>query len=52
MRDQRKVDADHLALLSIFHLDGAGLALLGILFAVAHFAIFHAFFENPKLYRV
>jgi hypothetical protein len=34
-RDQRKIDADHLNLLAIFHFVGAGLAVLGILFLVA-----------------
>src|SRR2546423_13218842 len=49
LRDQRKIDADHLKLLSIFHFVGAGLALLGILFLLAHYAMFHAFFANPKM---
>ena len=48
---QRKIDADHLKLLSIFHFVGAGLALLGILFLVGHFAIFQAFFSNPKMWQ-
>jgi hypothetical protein len=51
VRDQRKVDADHLKLLSIFHFVGAGLALLGILFVVAHYTIFHAIFSNPKFFE-
>jgi hypothetical protein len=51
LRDQRKVDADHLRLLSIFHFIGAGLALLGILFLLAHYAIFHAFISNPKMWE-
>jgi len=50
-RDQRKVDADHLKLLSIFHFVGAGLALLGILFLIAHYAMFHFFFSNPKMWE-
>jgi hypothetical protein len=50
-RDQRKIDADHLKLLSIFHFVGAGLALLGILFLLGHFAMFHAFFANPKMWE-
>jgi hypothetical protein len=49
-KDQRKIDANHLNLLSIFHFVGAGLALLGILFLLAHFALFHAFFANPKMW--
>jgi len=51
LRDQRKIDAEHLNLLSIFHFVGAGLALLGILFVVAHFSIFHAVFSNPKMWE-
>jgi hypothetical protein len=50
-RDQRKIDADHLKLLSIFHFVGAGLALLGLLFLLAHYAMFHAFFANPKMWE-
>ena len=51
MRDQRKADADHLNLLSIFHFVGAGLALLGILFLLGHYAIFHSLFSNPNLWK-
>lgn len=50
-RDQRKIDADHLKLLGIFHFVCAGLALLGILFLLAHFAVMHTVFENPKLWE-
>ncbi len=50
-RDQRKIDVDHLNLLSIFHFIGAGLALFGILFLLAHFAMMHAFFANPKFWQ-
>ena len=50
-RDQRKIDADHLKILSIFHFVGAGLALLGILFLLAHFAMFHFIFTNPKFWQ-
>jgi hypothetical protein len=52
MRDQRKTDADHLKLLGIFHFIGAALALLGILFLLAHFALMHAVFTNPNLFKV
>jgi hypothetical protein len=50
-RDQRKIDADHLNLLGIFHFVGAGLAVLGILFLLAHYAMMHAIFANPKLFE-
>ena len=50
-RDRRKIDADHLKLLSIFHFVAAGLALLGILFLLAHFAMFHAFLSNPNMWQ-
>jgi hypothetical protein len=50
-RDQRKIDADHLKILSIFHFVGAGLALLGILFLLAHFAMFHFIFTNSKFWE-
>ncbi len=51
LRDQRKVDADHLKLLSVFHFIGAGLALLGILFLLGHWALMHAFLDNPKMWE-
>jgi hypothetical protein len=50
-RDQRKVDSDHLNLLSIFHFVGAGLAILGILFLIAHYTMMHAFMDNPKVWE-
>ncbi len=51
MKDQRKIDADHLNLLAIFHFVGAGLAVLGIAFLVAHYAFMHAIFANPKFFE-
>ena len=50
-RDQRKIDADHLQLLSIFHFVGAGLAFVGILFLLAHFMMVHAFLSNPTFWQ-
>lgn len=48
--DQRKADADHLKLLSIFHFVGAGMALLGVLFLVAHYLMFRGFLANPNMW--
>ena len=48
LRDQRKVDADHLKLLSIFHFVGAGLATLGVFFLLVHYTIFFSVLFNPK----
>ncbi|HTR44037.1 MAG TPA: hypothetical protein VMH87_20680 [Pseudomonadales bacterium] len=50
-RDQRNIDEDHLNLLSIFHFVGAGLALLGILFLLAHFMFMHFIFMNPEIWK-
>ena len=50
-RDQRKIDSDHLNLLAIFHFVGAGLAVLGLLFLLAHYAMMHAIFSNPKFFE-
>jgi hypothetical protein len=50
-RDQRAIDADHLNLLSIFHFVGAGLACLGMLFLMAHFAFMHFMFMNPTFWQ-
>jgi hypothetical protein len=51
LRDQRKVDADHLRLLSIFHYVGAGLALFGLGFLAVHYLFFHAFLDNAELWK-
>ena len=50
-RDQHKIDADHLNLLAIFHFVGAGLAVLGILFLLAHYMMMHAVFANPDVWK-
>jgi hypothetical protein len=50
-RDQGKVNRDHLDLLSVFHFVGAGLALLGILFLLAHFVFMRAVFANPRMWQ-
>lgn len=51
VRDQRKVDADHLQLLAIFHFIGAGLAVVGMLFLFAHYSFMHHFLDNPKMWE-
>jgi hypothetical protein len=51
MRDQRKVDADHLRLLSVFHFVVAGLAVAGIGFLVLHYVIMHAVLANPEMWK-
>src|SRR5947207_11095609 len=50
-RDQRKVDADRLRLLAIFHFVGAVLALVGLLFLVAHYSFMNVIFPNPKMWE-
>ena len=51
MRDQRKVDADHLRLLAIFHFVGAGFAVIGMLFLLVHYSFMRLFFDNPKMWE-
>ena len=51
LRDQRKVDADHLRLLAVFHFVFAGLAVVGIGFLALHFAIMHSLFANPEMWK-
>ncbi len=48
-RDQRKVDADELWLLSVFHLIGAGLGLAGLFLLVAHYTMFRVVWNNPNV---
>jgi hypothetical protein len=51
LRDQRKIDANHLDVLSIFHFVGAGLAVVGMLFLIVHFIVFRTFLSNPKMWE-
>ena len=50
-RDQRKMDVQHLQLLSIFHFVVAGLAVAGIGFLALHYLMMHAFMSNPEMWR-
>jgi uncharacterized membrane protein HdeD (DUF308 family) len=50
MRDQRRIDADHLRLLAIFHFIAAAFALLGVLFLWGHYTLMHLFMSNPKMW--
>lgn len=51
-RDQRKIDADHLKLLAVFHYVLAGLSVIGLLFLFLHWTLMHAAMEmaakNPS----
>ena len=49
MRDQRKVDAENLKLLAIFHFVLGGLAVLGLGFLFLHWTFMHAIFTNPAM---
>lgn len=51
MRDQRKVDADHLKLLAMFHFIMAALALLGLGFLFLHWLAMHTMFDNPEMWK-
>jgi len=51
LRDQRKVDADHLKLLAVFHYVLGGLAVLGLGFLFLHWFMFHAIVGNPELWK-
>jgi len=50
LRDQLKIDADHLKLLSVFHFVAAGFSLVGILFLAGHYAVFRVFLSNPGMW--
>ncbi|HWA85360.1 MAG TPA: hypothetical protein VG710_03995 [Opitutus sp.] len=50
-RDQRKIDADHLKLLSVFHFVFAALALVGLGFLFLHWFMMHTFLENPDMWK-
>jgi hypothetical protein len=51
LRDQREADADHLAMLAIFHFVGAGFACMGIGFLLVHYKFMHHFLTSPKLWE-
>ena len=51
MRDQRKVDAEHLKLLAVFHFVIAGLAVLGLGFLFLHWFFMHSLFNNPTVWE-
>ena len=51
LRDQRKIDADHLNLLAVFHFLAAGLALLGSLALLAQQSMMRAFFDDPRIWQ-
>jgi Na+-driven multidrug efflux pump len=50
VRDQGAIDREHLRLLAIFHFVAAGMALLGLLFFAANYALVHLFFSDPQLW--
>lgn len=51
IRDQRKIDADHLRLLAVFHFVMAGLCVLGIGFLCLHYAFMHTMMTNPAMWK-
>ena len=51
LRDQRKMDADHLKLLAVFHFVVSGLAVLGIGFLLMHYMVMSSFMFNPKMWE-
>jgi len=51
LRDQRKIDADHLKLLAVFHFVGAGLAAAGLGFILLHYAMMSHFMTNPEMWQ-
>jgi len=51
MRDQRKVDAEHLKLLAVFHFVLAGLSILGLLFLFGHWFFMSSIFDNPEMWK-
>jgi len=47
-RDQRKIDADHLRLLVLFHYIGAALSVVGVLFVFLHFTFIRVVMSTAK----
>lgn len=51
MRDQRKVDVDHMKLLAKLHFVMAALALVGLGFLFLHWLMMHTMFDSPGLWK-
>jgi hypothetical protein len=51
IRDQRKVDAEHLKLLAVFHFVLAALSFLGLGFLFLHWFLMHSVLENPEMLK-
>jgi cytochrome c biogenesis protein CcdA len=51
VRDQRRVDADHLRLLAIFHFVFAGLSVIGLCFLGLHYVFMHALIGSPGAWK-
>jgi hypothetical protein len=49
--DQKKQDAEHLKLLSIFHFVMAGLSAIGMGFLFLHYTLMHLVFANPEIWK-
>jgi|SRR5215470_20381789 len=51
MRDQRKIDADQLRLLSLFHFVVAGFAVIGLGFLFLHWLMMHTLLGSPNTWK-
>ncbi|MBI2518565.1 MAG: hypothetical protein HYV95_16945 [Opitutae bacterium] len=51
LRDQRKVDAEHLKLLGVFHYVLGGLSVVGLGFLCMHWAFMHAIMGDPATWQ-
>lgn len=51
LRDQRKIDAEHLKLLAIFHFVLAGLTALGLGFLFMHWFFMSSIFSHPAIWQ-
>jgi hypothetical protein len=51
LRDQRKVDAEHLKLLAVFHYVLGGLAVVGLGFLFMHWLLMNTFMGNPEMWQ-
>jgi hypothetical protein len=51
MRDQRKIDEEHLRLLAVFHFVMGGFALLGLALLFAHWFMMQSVFADPAMWK-
>ena len=51
LRDQRKIDANHLKLIAVFHFVFSALSIAALGFLFLHWFLMHSIFERPEMWK-